>query len=110
MQENTIIAIVITIMFLVLFLNCASSFLPEATLNSPEEPPPTTAQQLEAGDASDDCSPTDVNLLACAQDEGGNTLALPPPAVTQDKFGYNSGRPHLQSSTLPPMYMDGSDE
>ena len=47
---------------------------------------------------------------AMTQDhEGGNTLVLPPPAVMQDKHGYNSGRPNLQSSTLLPMYMDGSD-
>lgn len=105
MEENTIIAISFTIVFLVLFLDCASSFLP----NPPEAPPPTTAQQLEAGDGSDDCSPTDFNPPARDQDEGGNTLALPPPAVTQDKYGYNSGRPHLQSSTLLPMCMDGSD-
>jgi hypothetical protein len=47
---------------------------------------------------------------AVTQDhEGGNTLVLPPPAVIQEKYGYNSGRPNLQSSTLLPMYMDGSD-
>jgi hypothetical protein len=47
---------------------------------------------------------------AVTQDhEGGNTLVLPPPAVMQDKYGYNSGRPNLRSSTLLPMYMDGSD-
>jgi len=103
-----VIAISIIISFLVLFLEFSCAVL-GATMNSPEEPPPTTAQQLEAGDASDNCSPTDVNPPACAQDEGENNLALPPPAVTQDKYGYNSGRPHLQSSTLPPMYMDASD-
>jgi hypothetical protein len=63
-----------------------------------ELPLPTTAQQLEAGDGSDGCSPTDVNPPAYARDEGGNTLALAPPAVTKSKYGFKSGRPHLQSS------------
>ena len=54
-----------------------------------------------------------MNILALpppavTQDEGGNTLTLPPPAVTQNKYGYNSELLHLQSSTLLPVYMDGS--
>ena len=157
MEENTVIAITITCVFLILFANCACTVL-EATSDPPELPLlPTTAQQLQAEDASDGCSPTDVsppmytqgegryflalpspavaqdeggNILALpspavTQDEGGHTLVLPPPAVTQDergntlvlpplavtqdKYGYNSGIPHLQSSTLLPVYMDGSD-
>jgi len=47
--------------------------------------------------------------LAVTPDESGNTLVFPPPGVTQNKYGYNSGLPHLQSSTLLPVYMDGSD-
>jgi len=157
MEENTVIAITLTCVFLILFASCACTVLEfKATSNPPELPLlPTTAQQLQAEDASDGCSPTDVsppvytqgegrNFLALpspavAQDEGGNILALPPPAVTQDegghtlvlpppavtqdergntlpplamtqnKYGYNSGIPHLQSSTLLPVYMDGSD-
>ena len=63
----------------------------------PRTPPePTTARQLEA-QASDGYSPTDVNPPVYTQDE--YTLVMPPPA------GYNSGRPHLLSSTLLPTYI-----
>jgi len=81
--------------------------------------PPSYAQD-EGGNTLDLPPP------AVTQDGGGNTLVLPPPAVTQDhegentlvlsppavmqdKYGYNLGRPNLRSSTLLPMYMDGSD-
>jgi hypothetical protein len=47
-----------------------------------------TAQQLEAGDASDGCSSsTDVNPPVYTQYDGGNALALSPLAVTQDEGG-----------------------
>jgi hypothetical protein len=91
MKDIAVIAICIMCMFLVLFSVCACTAL-GATLNSlyPPELPllPMTAQlQLEAGDASDGCSPTDVNPPVYTQDEGRKFLALPPPAVTQDEGG-----------------------
>jgi hypothetical protein len=68
-------------------------------------------EQLEVGDTSDGCGATDADEPpAYAQDEGGERLVLPPlPGVAQNTGGSNSERPHQQSSTLLPMYMDGSD-
>ena len=127
MQDKAFIVITIIGLFLVLFAVFACTIL-AATLNGPPKLsilPTLTAQQHEAGDASDGCNPTDVNPPMYTQDEGGNTLALPPPAVTRDergnttlvlppavtqnKCGYNSGRPHFQSSTFLPVHMDSSD-
>jgi len=136
MEDGVIVAITMGCMLLLFSVQCACACR-EIHRNPPKLP--TTVQHLEAGDASDGWSPTDVNPLSYTQDEGGttldlpssavtqentmvlpppavtqdheggNTLVLPPPAVIQDKYGYNSGHPNFQSSTLLPMYMDGSD-
>ena len=126
MKESIIIAITITCVFLILFASTVLEFL-EATSDPPELPLlPTTAQQLQAQDASDGCSPTDVSppvytqgedLLALpspamAQDEGGNILAPPPPAMTQDEGGHTLVLPPLATQgergntlVLPPLAM-----
>jgi hypothetical protein len=91
---------------------------PRAAKATPKSPAPLSAQ-LEARDGSEGCSATnfdDSDPPAYAQDEGRKgkekekSLDLPPPVVIQNTGGSNSGRAHFsESSTLLPMYMDGSD-
>jgi len=54
---------------------------------------------MDLGGIKNGCSPTDVNPPAYAQDEGRNTSALALPAMTKGKYGFKSGRSHLQSLT-----------
>ena len=74
------------------------------TLNPPEPPIPMSGQQR--GDASNGFSETDANAPAFTYQYGG--VVLPPPVVMRDKDGFSSGSSST-GSTLPPMYMDGSD-
>ena len=78
-----VIAVIVTLLFLVFFAQCAFAIL-KGPRKCPLQP---TAQQLEAGDASDGCSPTDVDPPMYAQDEKGSIFSLPPPAGTQDGEG-----------------------
>ena len=78
--------------------------LPRYAYSTPTPLLPISAQQ--AGDASDNHSAPISNTCAFTWDHGAEkSVVLPPLAVTR---GINSGRP-VESSTLPPRYMDGSD-
>ena len=102
MEEPTDISLIVIGVFILAVALCALVALvirdEAATTPKPPELPliPISAQQLEAVE----CSPTDSNPPTCAQSK----------AVAQDTSRFNLGRPQKKSSTMLPMYMDGSDE
>lgn len=125
-QDDTAVFVILTAVFWLFFLALAGQAGHEsksksknhiATLQAPALAPTTSAQQLESGDASDNYGDTDINESeppAYTQDEGGKEqgkgLDLPSSSMKQNTGEFNSGRAHLlESSTLLPMYMDGSD-
>ena len=102
MEEPTDISLIVIGVFILAVALCALVALvirdEAATTPKPPELPliSISAQQSEAVE----CSPTDSNPPTCAQDE----------PAEQNTSGFNSGRPQKKSSTVLPMYMDGSDE
>lgn len=92
-----------TLSFALITIVCCHARINAVATPTPVELP--LPEQLEVGDATDVDEPP-----AYDQDEGGERLILVLlPGVAQNTGGSNLGRPHQQSSTLLPMYMDGSD-
>ena len=115
MKGTDIVAIVtgiIVFIFLVLYFHFSKPCGPRSwrrrstyrTANGKPSTPksllPTSAQQT--GDASDIRTAPNANIRAFTQKT--EVLPPPPPAVMR---GIDLGLP-VESSTLPPMYMDGS--